>query len=172
MKKILAIVMAALCGCAPTSRKDPSTEGPESQGLGIRDAYIEGTIGPAELADVAQPSIYDDGWYLSVESVVTMPDRAAMTLLMVSGGTDLVSPGLDETFTLEDGRVTLLGCVGQESGIYDEYDLPADELDLQVDGESEFEMDVSATARWFDRGPDGQRLMTFREAETTFTMTR
>lgn len=143
---------------------------------GARDAFIDGAVGPLVLHDIARPTAYDDGWYLSVESVVVLEDRAAMTLLSVSNGTDTFKPGLDATFDLEDygdegPQVTLLGCVGQEEGIYDEYDMPADQVDVGItEGDEDDSMDVSVTGRWYDRGDDGIRLATYREAHTSFTL--
>jgi hypothetical protein len=158
--------------------KNPEQKAPDDTQLvhGARDAYIQGAVGPIVLDNTARPTAYDDGWYLSVESVVVLPERAAMTLLSVSNGTDVFRPGLDATFRLEDygndgPQVTLLGCVGQEEGIYDEYDMPADEVDVGItDGEGE-DMDVSVSGRWFDRGEDGAKLATYREAHTSFTLT-
>jgi hypothetical protein len=142
-----------------------------------RDATIKGAVGPVVLDHQALPSVYDDGWYLSVESVVELEDRAAMTLLAVSNGSEILVPGLSDTFTIDDydpdaPSITMLGCVGQEAGVYDEYDLPADEVDVEVEqGAAENEMAVHVTARWFDRA-DGVRIDTYQQAETEFTLLR
>ena len=142
------------------------------------DARINGVVGPVTLDHEARPSVYDDGWYLSVESVVQLEGRAAMTLLSVSNGQDIFMPGLSETFRIEDysvdgPSVTMLGCVGQEVGIYDEYDMPADEVDVDIEeGETEEEMVVTLNARWNDRDESGVKLDSFRAAETSFTLTR
>jgi hypothetical protein len=176
---------AITTGCMqPTGSRDvDSFASPESKVKdeselvrGAHGAYIDGAVGPLVLDNTARPTAYDDGWYLSVESVVVLPDRAAMTLLSVSNGTEIFRPGLDETFRLEDygsegPQVTLLGCVGQEEGIYDEYDMPADEVDVNItEGEGD-DMDVGVTGRWYDRGDDGMKMATYREAHTSFTLT-
>lgn len=142
------------------------------------DAHIQGAVGPVVLDNPALPAVYDDGWYLSVESVVELDNRAAMTLLSVANGAEVFAPGLKRTFTIEqytsDGpSVTMLGCVGQEVGIYDEYDMPADEVDLEItEGATNDEMVVAVNARWHERDDAGARLESFRAAETTFTLSR
>lgn len=145
------------------------------------DGHVTGSIGPvAGLDHDAQVlTAYDDGRYLSVETVVALEDRAAMTLLSVSNGSDLLRPGLNATFLLDDfntggPQVTVLGCVGQDVGLYDQYDMPADVTTIAVEeGVNEGEMDVSLAARWYDRDPTtGARLATSRFAETRFTLVR
>lgn len=142
------------------------------------DARITGVVGPVTLNHTARPSVYDDGWYLSVESVVELEGRAAMTLLSVSNGQDIWRPGLSQTFRIEDysvdgPSVTMLGCVGQEVGIYDEYDMPADEVDVDIgEGEIDDDMVVTLSARWHDRDESGVKLDSFREADTSFTLSR
>lgn len=142
------------------------------------EARIKGVVGPVTLDHTARPSVYDDGWYLSVESVVELEGRAAMTLLSVSNGQEIWRPGLSQTFSIEDysadgPSVTMLGCVGQEVGIYDEYDMPADEVDVDIeDGQGDDEMVVTLGARWHDRDEAGVKLDTFRAAQTAFTLSR
>lgn len=144
----------------------------------VSEARIKGVVGPVTLDHAARPSVYDDGWYLSIESVVELEGRAAMTLLSVSNGQDIWRPGLSQTFSIEDysadgPSVTMLGCVGQEVGIYDEYDMPADEVDVDIeDGQGEDEMVVTLGARWNDRDEAGVKLDTFRAAQTAFTLSR
>lgn len=148
---------------------------------GAVDGRVQGAIGPvAGLNHSASLlSAYDDGYYMSVETVVELDNRAAMTLLSVSNGSELFRPGLDATFSLDnydnDGvQVTVLGCVGQDVGVYDEYDMPADEATVVVEeGANPEEMDVSLTARWYDRDSNtGARLTSSRTAETEFTLLR
>lgn len=147
---------------------------------GAVDGHLAGDIGPMSGIDASANllSAYDDGFYLSVETVVEMPERAVMTLLSVSNGADVFRPGLNATFSLEDAtegevQVTLLGCVGQDVGVYDEYDAPADEVTVQVDdGVEEGEMGVAVQGRWYDRDTSGARLESFRSAESWFTLLR
>lgn len=148
---------------------------------GALDGHVRGSIGPVTGLDhdAQLLSAYDDGHYLSVETVVEFEDRAAMTLLSISNGREFFRPGLNATFGLDDfnpdgTQVTVLGCVGQGVGVYDEYDMPADTATLVVEqGANADEMDVSLTARWFDRDrATGARLQTSRLAETRFTLVR
>lgn len=146
---------------------------------GAIDGRLSGDIGPVNNLDseATELSTYDDGYYVSLETVVEMEDRAVMTLLSVSNGASVFHPGMDATFRLadnEDGlRVTMLGCVGQSLGVYDEYDAPADEVDVTVvDGGEEGALDVDLQGRWYDRGSNGQPLETFRAADTHLTLLR
>jgi hypothetical protein len=147
---------------------------------GAVDGRLVGEIGPLSGIDASANllSAYDDGYYLSVETVVELDQRAVMTLLSVSNGADVFRPGLNATFNLEnstegDVQVTVLGCVGQEVGVYDEYDAPADEVTVGVEeGELEDEMNVGVQARWYDRDVSGARLESFRSAQTQFTLLR
>lgn len=146
---------------------------------------ISGDVGPLHGLDhqATQLSAYDDGYYISIETVVALPDRAVMTLLSVSKGAELFKPGVSATFPLDassgDTRVTVLGCVGQDVDVYDQWDKPADEVDLEVTapdpGSSENaanELDVDVHARWYDRDQYGERLPSFHGAATTLTLTR
>jgi hypothetical protein len=148
---------------------------------GAVEGRLVGDVGPVTgiNGDANLLSAYDDGYYLSVETVLELQGRAVMTLLSVSNGALVFVPGLEATFTLDDTsedevQVTMLGCVGQEVGVYDEYDAPADEVTVGVDaGESEDEMAVGVRARWYDRDPaTGERLATFNSAQTRFTLLR
>jgi hypothetical protein len=148
---------------------------------GAVDGRLQGAIGPLSGLDHQANllSAYDDGYYMSVETVVELENRAVMTLLSVSNGGELFQPGLNATFSLDNYdnggvQVTVLGCVGQGVGVYDEYDMPADETTVLVrDGRDMNEMDVTMTARWFDRDQQtGTRLTTSRTAQTQFTLLR
>ena len=96
--------------------------------------------------------------------------------LSISNGQDIFKPGLDATFDIdgydtEGVGVTMLGCVGQEVGIYDEYDMPADEVDVRVAaGEVGTEAAVQLDARWYQRNDDGSRGVAFNTAHTEFTL--
>lgn len=145
------------------------------------DGKLQGQVGPMNNLDhdASLLSAYDDGYYLSVETVVELQDHAVMTLLSVSNGADMFQPGLDATFTLDNYdtngvQVTMLGCVGQDVGVYDEYDMPADEVQVNVTpGSSDDEMNVALQARWFDRDDQsGARLDTSKSAQTQFTLLR
>ena len=144
---------------------------------GARAGHVTGTVGPVALDHATSLlSAYDDGYYLSVEAVVDLNDRAAMTLLSISNGQDIFKPGLNATYQIADYDaegvgVTMLGCVGQEVGIYDEYDMPADEVDVHVEaGEVATEADVQLEARWYERNDDGSPGRAFNTARTEFTL--
>jgi len=147
--------------------------------LGAENGAVHGEVGALTLDHSASLlSAYDDGYYLSVETVIQLEDRAAMTLLSVSDEAGDFGPGLDETFLLSEYstsgmQVTMLGCVGQDVGVYDEYDMPSDETHVVVtEGVGENTMDVGVTARWYDRSADGVQLETYQEAQTSFTLMR
>jgi hypothetical protein len=145
------------------------------------DGKLQGEVGPmANLNhDANLLSAYDDGYYLSVETVVQLTGHAVMTLLSVSNGADMFQPGLDATFTLDNYdtngvTVTMLGCVGQDVGVYDEYDMPADQVKVGVtQGTNDGEMNVTLNATWFDRDEQsGAKLTTSKSAQTQFTLIR
>jgi hypothetical protein len=145
------------------------------------DGKLQGEVGPmANLNhDANLLSAYDDGYYLSVETVVQLTGHAVMTLLSVSNGADMFQPGLDATFTLDNYdtngvTVTMLGCVGQDVGVYDEYDMPADQVKVNVtQGQSDGDMNVTLNATWFDRDQQsGAKLDTSKNAQTQFTLIR
>lgn len=138
---------------------------------GALNGHMRGDVGPAVDIDQAPDRLtaYDDGFYMVVESVARLDERAAMLYLSVTNGADLFVPGASETFTMndtysEDGTyVTLLGCTGQDVDIYDEFDVPADEVDVVVEeGEVPGEVVVQTTGRWSDGS----------EASATFTLVR
>jgi hypothetical protein len=145
------------------------------------DGRLQGDVGPMTNLrnDANLLSAYDDGYYLSVETVVQLTGHAVMTLLSVSNGADMFQPGLDATFTLDNYdtngvTVTMLGCVGQDVGVYDEYDMPADQVKVNVtQGQADGEMNVTLNATWFDRDQQtGAKLDTSKNAQTQFTLIR
>jgi hypothetical protein len=158
---------------------EPTALGPIQAALGGR---VRGNIGPVTgmSAEATELSTYDDGYYVTVETVVEQPERAIMTLLSVSNAGDLFLAGNGGAWSLgaedEDGtRVTMLGCVGDQVGIYNQYDKPADEVDLVIDepeSDLENEVDVTVQGRWFERDENGEKLDTFHDAITTFTLVR
>jgi hypothetical protein len=165
------------------ARNDPNNIDPPRAYRPVRsavDGRIQGDVGPARgiNQDASQLAAYDDGYYMSVETVVELENRAAMTLLSVSGPDQILVPGYVgrhtlETYDQDSVNVTVLGCVGQQRGVYDEYDMPADEVTIAVADGGNGELDVDMTARWFDRDRNtGDRLETFKEANTNFTLVR
>ena len=146
---------------------------------GAVEGRLVGDVGPVDGidGDAQLLSAYDDGTYLSVETVVQLEDRAVMTLLAVTNGALLFVPGLHATFTLEntgadDMQIALIGCVGQNIGVYDEFDAPADEVTVEVQAGQDDELLVAVRASWFDRDVTGARLATFNSAQTQFTLLR
>ena len=148
---------------------------------GAIDGHLIGDIGPVSGLnhDASDMVAFDDGEYASVETVVELPDRATMTLLSIAGPTTVLRPGFTGSFTLESYssdavNVTMLGCVGQEVDVYDEYDMPADEVTVDVtQGDQPDELDVNVQGTWHDHDSStGERLDTFHEANTHFTLLR
>lgn len=148
---------------------------------GAIDGHIRGDIGPVSGLnhDASEMMAFDDGEYASVETVVELPDRATMTLLSIVGPSTVLRPGFAGNFSLESYsssaiNVTMLGCVGQDVDVYDEYDMPADEVTVEVDqGDESDEIDVMVAGIWHDHdAATGERLDTFREASTQFTLLR
>jgi hypothetical protein len=158
---------------------EPTVLGPIQAALA---GHVRGNVGPVVglSEEATELSTYDDGYYVTVEAVVEQQDRAIMTLLSVSNVGDLFLVGNGGSWALgsedENGtRVTMLGCVGDEVGIYNEYDKPADEVDVIIDAptsELPNEMDVTVQGRFYDRDENGQKLDTFNDATTTFTLVR
>lgn len=194
--KIAGSMMAAALVFSTGCMQEPEPIGPQIDDIQRADTHVDsnynpvrgavnghlsGDIGPLSGLDQSANllSAYDDGYYLSVETVIEIPDRAVMTLLSVSNGAEVFRPGLNATFTLENSaedelQVTLLGCVGQHVGVYDEYDAPADEVTVGVEeGVEEGEMNVAVQGRWYDRDvTTGARLESFRTASSSFTLLR
>lgn len=115
---------------------------------------LTGDIGPARDIKESSPmaSVYDDGWFAAIESVAVQPDRAAMLMLSVSNPAVALVPGARTwSFSEQSGdtQVIALGCAGAEVGYYDEFDVPADEVDVVVEETPEpGEVIIQATARW------------------------
>ncbi len=148
---------------------------------GAIDGHIRGDIGPVTGLnnDATEMMAFDDGDYASVETVVELPGRATMTLLSIVGPDTVLRAGFRGSFSLEsyssdNTNVTMLGCVGQDVDVYDEYDMPADEVTVEVvEGDQPDELDVSVTGLWSDHDSStGERLDSFREASTRFTLLR
>lgn len=148
---------------------------------GAIDGHIRGDIGPVVGLnnDASEMMAFDDGDYASVETVVELQDRATMTLLSIVGPSTVLRAGFAGSFALESYasdavNVTMLGCVGQDVDVYDEYDMPADEVTVEVGaGDQPDELDVSVAGVWHDHDAEsGERLETYREAATHFTLLR
>lgn len=143
---------------------------------------IQGDVGPVRGLDerASELTAYDDGYYGSVEMIVEPTrDDAAMTIVNINGGLDhaALRPGLDASFSADsyptdedELYVTTIGCAGEKYAW--DFDAPADDTRIVVEeGEDEGEMDVTVTARWFERDPStGARLDSFTEASSTFTL--
>lgn len=120
---------------------------------------LTGDIGPARDIKESTPlsSVYDDGWYASLESVAVLPERAAMMMLTASNPAEALAPGA-RSWSLNtqsgDTQVVVVGCAGADVGYYDEFDVPADEVDVVVEETPEpGEVIIQATARWTNAFP-------------------
>jgi len=156
--------------------EEPDVEEPVVLGgvfRGVSDGSLSGDIGPARNLDNDAPylSLYDDGWYTAIEAVDVRPGRAAMFLVTASMPEEIFVVGTNETYRLEDyqeAHLTVLGCTGPAQGMYDEFDVPADEVDVVVeDGEQPGEVQVQVQARW-----NSIALNEVRVAESKFTLSR
>jgi len=146
---------------------DPGDPGDQGSGSGLftraTNGMMKGDIGPAR--DISQAperlAVYDDGFYASIESVAVMQDRAAMMMVSTSRPDLVFQPGRSQTFLLsgygdDEGRqVTVLGCTGSSIDYYDEFDVPADEVDVIVEAPPEAnptpgEVVVQVNARWLN----------------------
>ena len=160
--------------------EDPSDDvQPSVPFTGARDGLMSGDVGPAVNINQAPDrlAVYDDGYYLSIEAVAQLQDRAAMLMLSASNAGDLFTAGTSRTFTFSnyeaDGaQVYLLGCTGQQMDIYDEFDVPADEVDVVVEeapGGAPGEVQVQLTGLW-NRYDDRGELVDTQKASSTFTL--
>lgn len=169
-------------GYAAIDDRDVDIEVPAGAFVGARDGSMEGTVGPAVNINQEpdQLTAYDDGYYISIMSVAQLPERAAMLNLSATNGATLFVPGTHRTFSLYAGEadsmdVYLLGCTGQEQDIYDEYDVPADEVTIDVEeGEVPGEVVVQVAGRWDPTTYDeqGNPVGEPNIASATFTLTR
>jgi hypothetical protein len=102
--------------------------------------HIVGDVGPALDLDQEATfvSAWDGGVFVSVETVVALPTRVAMLYASFSAPTQLLRPGVRQSFRLADRQldqpsVVLLACTGRDIDDYDEFDAPADAVDIVVD---------------------------------------
>jgi hypothetical protein len=147
--------------------------------VGIRDGQMNGDIGPALGINQAPDrlAVYDDGYYLSIESVAQLENRAAMLMLSASNAGDLFVPGTSRTFSFyayeaDGAQVYALGCTGAAMDQYDEFDVPADEVDVVVEeaeGGEVGEVQVQLTGRWAQYDDQGS-LTGNRTATATFVL--
>lgn len=186
MKTVIAIAtLSFLTGCLANHPYQPDYSPNGSDPLvplvnNVREAedgHLQGDIGPARNLDNKADILnaYDDGVYLSVETVVRSPARTAMTIFSATNSAEL-KPGFDQTIRYDQltqgATMNLLGCTGQSVGVYDEYDQPADELQVTVtEGPADNVSKVNLTAKWFERDIfTGNTLPTFNQASTSFNL--
>lgn len=140
---------------------------------------ISGDIGP--VSDIDTPSIRNYFWsderYTSMEIVGKSDDRVVMMFVSGSEVEDLFVPDTNirfeaDDYTLTDGNLNVLGCVGYEIDVYDLYDEGADSLDLVVakNLSNTQAVDVTLTANW-DISTGGGNV-TSRSATAEFTLIR
>jgi hypothetical protein len=124
------------------------------------DGRITGDVGPALGVDddAYETSAWDGGNVVSVENVVALPERVVMLYASITGASSLLRPGTRATFALDDRTldgpsVVVLGCTGREANLYDEYDAPAEVVDVVVDDAEDGPagaVDVTMTGHWGD----------------------
>ncbi len=177
-----ALAVAA-CGAEPTSSidnlevKDVDFTAPVT---GAVDGHLSGDIGEVDGVDTrtARLGAWDDGSYLAVEAVGQLEDKAVMLFVSASNAGGLFVPGTDETFTFGDydhdgAQVGLLGCVGREVDVYDQYDAPADEVRVVVEpavNAGDADVGVVVTGTWFVEHEGAATEL--RTASTSFTLVR
>jgi hypothetical protein len=134
----------------------------------VLNARLVGDIGPATNLDAVPNTlnVYDDGYYAAIEAVAVRPERAAMLMVSTSSPRLVFAEG-SRTFRLgeyqDDGaEVYALGCTGATEGYYDEFDYPADEVDVIVEepGDTPGDVVVQVNARWTTAYPGETRSAT------------
>jgi hypothetical protein len=131
MQRLAVLVLLAAAAC---SAPDGPAIAADPQPWQAAPPRITGDIGPASGIDhEGTASVFDDGHYLSVQVEVDLGARAAMTRI-ASSRPDLFAPGLDITVDGQgnDLGIALVGCVGQQPGVWDVYDSGADEVSVSV----------------------------------------
>ena len=101
-------------------------------------------------------------------------------MLSASNAEDVFVAGTSRTFRLDDydadgAQVTLLGCTGQEMDVFDEYDVPADEVDVVVEeGTEPGDVVVQIAGVWQSQDFDenGNRTGAAKTAQARFTLHR
>ena len=151
------------CGVAPVDLAPPDTRAAfDAPPRGVRSGYLVGEVGPALVDASASPlSAYSSMATLRVLGVARQQERAVMLQMTVRTDEVELVPGVNERFTREDlGSLVLLGCVGQEVGVYDEFDSPADDVELVVEpapGGGPGDVSVQLTGTWRrDAADDGE----------------
>lgn len=159
-----ASAIAPTLGCgvdqAPLGAVDRSSPF-EARATGVREGRLVGQVGPAWVDTPADPlHAYAAMSTLRVVGASLQDDRAVM--LQVTLHTDDVSlqPGTSARYGTDDaGVLVLLGCVGQSLDVFDEYDRPADEVDLTVEaapGGGAGDVSVVLDGVWWQAGRDGR----------------
>lgn len=184
--------LVSLSACAPDTAPamvvEESVNAPFD--AAVTQGHVSGEIGPEAIdAPTTSMHLYDDGEYLSIKLVLVEEGRAVMALLSATtssstsgeatAGHGLFNAGESASFVFgdvdNDMHVTLLGCVGEEEGIYGVYDKPADELDIDVvagDSDQPGALDVMMAARWYERDELGAVTAAHHDAEIAFVVTR
>ena len=99
-----------------------------------------------------------------------------MLMLSATNANVLFVPGRSETFSLyqestDGSQVYLMGCTGQQQDIYDEYDVPADEVTIDVEaGEQPGEVVVQMTGTWNEYDENYEPTGKSHAASSTFTL--
>ncbi|MDP2340292.1 MAG: hypothetical protein Q8O67_04990 [Deltaproteobacteria bacterium] len=159
--------------------QDLYEEEPSIPFVGVRNGLMSGDVGPAVGINQTPDrlAVYDDGYYLSIEAVAQLDNRAAMLMLSASNAGDLFTAGTSRTFSFyayeaDGAQVYLLGCTGPEMDVYDEFDVPADEVDVVVEeapGGEPGEVLVQLTGRWNQYDDQGE-IFDVKKANSTFTL--
>ena len=164
------------CGVEPLVERPHERASPwDAPVIGVRSGWLQGQVGPAQVDAAAAPlAAYTAMSALRVVGVARDEERAVM--LQVTLRTDDVElvPGVHEQFTPDDaGRLVLLGCVGQAIDVYDEFDSPADEVELDVapaHGGGPGDVQVQLTGRWSHGAQEEPEPS--RSASLTFVLVR
>ncbi|OGQ15883.1 MAG: hypothetical protein A2138_15260 [Deltaproteobacteria bacterium RBG_16_71_12] len=133
---VLWLSPALGCGLEPIEEAPQDRTSPfDAPAAGVRDGHLAGQVGPAWVDAVAEPlRAYAAMSTLRVMGVALQDDRAVMMQVTLRTDDVALVPGTRERFDAADvGRLVLLGCVGQSLDVYDEYDRPADDVELVVD---------------------------------------
>lgn len=180
--------ITALVGCAPDSEVTPVEINDvtdvdfTSPVQSARDGHIGGDIGPVEGVDAPAGRLgaWDDGSYMAVEAAAQLGDRAVMIFVSASNAQDLFVPGGSGHFVFGDyngvgAQIGVLGCVGQEIDLYDQYDAPADEVDISVEGVDDeiagpADVSVTVTGTWYIEHPGEETEL--RTATSSFILER
>lgn len=103
--------------------------------VGVKAGRLQGQVGPASVDAAADPlAAYAAMSTLRVLGVAREEARAVMMQVTLRIDEIELVPGVIERFGADDlGRLVLLGCVGQAIDTYDEFDRPANDVELVVE---------------------------------------